>query len=125
MPTSKEFSVGSLFEKYGGVVVVHDIVSAFYDSVLDDDMLADYFINSDMETLVKHQTNFISSVMGGPGGVSDARLRDAHAGLGIDRASFDLVADILAQTLADNGVEAADVKTLIEAVAAKIDLIIA
>ena len=116
--------MGSLFEKYGGVVVVHDIVSAFYDRVLDDDALADYFMNSDMEALVKHQTNFISSVMGGPGGVSDARLREAHAGLGIDRASFDRVAGILAETLADNGVEAGDVETLIEAVAGKMDLII-
>ena len=57
--------MGSLFEKYGGVLAVHDIVSAFYDRVLDDDALADYFINSDMEALVKHQTNFISSLMGG------------------------------------------------------------
>ena len=40
--------MGSLFEKYGGVVVVHDIVSAFYDRVLDDDALANYFMNSDM-----------------------------------------------------------------------------
>lgn len=70
--------MGGLLEKYGGVLVVHDIVSAFYDRMLDDDALADYFIDSDMEALVKHQTNFISSLMGGPGGVSDARLYEAH-----------------------------------------------
>ena len=117
--------MGSLFEKYGGVLAVHDIVSAFYDRVLDDDALVDYFINSDMEALVKHQTNFISSLMGGPGGVSDARLYEAHAGLNINRAAFDQVAVILAETLTDSGVEAADVKVLIDAVASKMDLIVA
>lgn len=117
--------MGSLFEKYGGVLAVHDIVSAFYDRVLDNDALADYFINSDMEALVKHQTNFISSLMGGPGGVSDARLYEAHVGLDIDRAAFDKIAVILAETLTGNGVEAADVKTLVDAVASKMDLIVA
>lgn len=115
----------SLFEKYGGVVVVHDLVSSFYDRLLDDEALADYFINTDMETLVKHQTNFISSLMGGPGSVSDDQLLQAHKGLEIDQASFDNVAGILAATLADGGVEKADIEHIIALVAQKAEFIIA
>lgn len=67
---------------------MHDIVVMFYDRLLDDETLADYFVDSDMQALVQHQTNFISSVMGGPGGVSDARLRRSHQSLNIDTNAF-------------------------------------
>lgn len=114
----------SLFQKYGGVVGVHDIVAEFYDRLLDDDVLADYFANSNMETLVKHQTNFISSLMGGPGDISDGQLAAAHKGLGIDEESFNRTAGILTDTMLACGVEADDVDTIIGLVAAKAELII-
>ena len=114
----------NLFEKYGGVRAVHDIVVMFYDRLLDDDALADYFIDSDMQALVQHQTNFISSVMGGPASISDARLRSSHQSLKIDMDAFQRTANILAQSMRDCGVEDIDVATIIDLVATKAELIV-
>lgn len=114
-----------MLEKYGGVTTVHSVVEKFYDRVLDEDSLADFFANTDMEALVAHQTKFISSLMGGPGQVSDRTLRDAHRPLGISETDFSLIAVILQETLEQSGVAADDVAELMGLVAAKKDLIVA
>ena len=114
-----------MLEKYGGVATVHAVVEKFYDRVLEEDSLADFFANTDMEALVAHQTKFISSLMGGPGHVSDRHLRDAHQRLGISEADFSLIAEILQETLTDSGLADNDVAELMGLVAAKKDLIVA
>ena len=70
----------SVFERCGGFAAVRKIVSSFYDEVLDSPNLAPYFGGSDMASLIDHQTQFMSYVMGGPTSVSDEVLRRAHAG---------------------------------------------
>jgi len=117
--------LASLMEKYGGLTTVHTVVETFYDRVLEVDDLADYFAETDMERLVAHQTKFISSLMGGPGEVSDQRLLEAHAALAIGEADFAMIAEILQQTLTDSGVANEDVVQLMGLVAAKKDLIVA
>ncbi len=117
--------MGSMLEKYGGLTTVHNVVERFYDRVLEVDSLAEFFAETDMETLVAHQTKFISSLMGGPGDVSNQRLREAHAPLGISDADFALIAEILQQTLTDSGVADDDVSQLINLIADKKDLIVA
>ena len=77
---------------------MHDIMSAFYDKVLDDPQLAVFFDDADMEQLVAHQTKFVSSLMGGPGEAPDTTLRAAHQGLAIGDADFDRVAELLLET---------------------------
>lgn len=114
----------SLLEKYGGLSTVYEVVETFYDRVLDEDSLADFFADTNMEALVGHQTKFISSLMGGPGQTSDQQLRSAHAPLGIDDEDFALIAKILHQTLIDSGIAEADVNALMNLVAGKKDLIV-
>ena len=123
-PLWVSFDMALMLDKYGGVATVHAVVEKFYDRVLDEDSLADFFTNTDMEALVAHQTKFISSLMGGPGQVSDRHLRDAHQPLGISDADFSLIAQILQETLADSGVAEDDVAELMGLVAAKKDLIV-
>lgn len=117
--------MASMLQKYGGLSVVHGIVETFYDRVLDEDSLADFFINTDMQTLVAHQTKFISSLMGGPGATPDDVLFEAHKSLGIGEKDFDLIAQILQQTLTDSGVADDDVGRLMTLIAEKKDVIVA
>lgn len=55
----------SMFERYGGFAKLSKVM-AFYDRVLDSDVIGDFFEGVDMRRLIDHQTKFISQVMGGP-----------------------------------------------------------
>ena len=85
-------------------------MSAFYDKVLDSQNLAVFFKNADVPTLIDHQTQFITYVMGGPASVSDETLRRAHARLDITERDFDEIVDIMKETLEDHDVEDADIQ---------------
>jgi hemoglobin len=107
----------SLFEKYGGFSTISKIVSAFYDRVLAQESLANFFEDVNMERLMQHQTQFIAMVMGAPANQYQGRaLSTAHRGLNIKTEHFNLVAQILAEVLRESGVEEDDVRVMLEAV---------
>ncbi|MCG8354261.1 MAG: group 1 truncated hemoglobin [Kiloniellales bacterium] len=99
----------TMFERYGGFANVSKIVMAFYDKVLDSDVIGDYFEHVDLRSLVDHQTKFISQVMGGPEAYSNEALQRVHARLGIDAAAFDEMAAVLKETLEDFELEPRDI----------------
>jgi len=105
-----------MFDRYGGFAIVSKIVMAFYDRALDSDIIGGYFEDTDMKTLVDHQTKFISSVMGGPASYSNEALQRVHAGLQIDRAAFDEMVALLAETLEEFELEQDDVSEIVHAI---------
>ena len=114
----------SLFEKYGGFGSLYPIVGAFYDKVLESDVVSHMFDSVDMPELIEHQTKFIAVAMGGPGIYDDASLEAGHQGLGINDAEWDEVVGILIETLTGFGVEEPDIETLVGLVASKKPLIV-
>jgi hemoglobin len=66
-----------------------------------------------MQRLVEHQAKFVSSVMGGPESYTDAKLRDAHAHLAIDKAAFDEMIGVLQLTLEEFQISSADIRTIV------------
>jgi hemoglobin len=108
-----------MFQRYGGFAFISRVVLAFYDRVLDSARLAPYFADVDMQRLVEHQAKFISSVMGGPESYTDAKLRDAHAHLAIDKAAFDEMIGLLRLTLEDFQISPADVRTIVADLSAR------
>lgn len=106
----------TLYERYGGFATVSRLVMAFYDNILDSDILADYFEDVDMRRLIDHQTKFIASLMGGPASYSNEILRNVHKSLNIDHASFDELVVILRKTLTEFNVEVDDIETIAEAI---------
>jgi hemoglobin len=98
----------SLFQKYGGFAAVSRVVLAFYDKVLDSDQIGGFFEDIDMKRLVDHQTKFISMLLGGPATYSDERLGQLHRHLSISDEDFDVVGQLLAETLDEFGFETAD-----------------
>jgi hemoglobin len=79
---------------------------AFYDRVLDSDILAPYFEDVDMRRLIDHQT-------GGPASFTNEHLAHVHGHLGIDRAAFDEMIATMRETLEDFDMDDADVRAVI------------
>lgn len=99
----------SMFERYGGFASVSKVVLAFYDKVLDSDVIGHHFEDVEMSRLVDHQTKFIASVMGGPASYSDDALHRLHAHLKIDKPQFEEMAALLHETLEDFEFDTGDI----------------
>jgi hemoglobin len=103
----------TIFDRYGGFATIRKLVSAFYDKVLDSDVIAHHFEHVEMRRLIDHQARFISSVTGGPASYSDEHLRRVHQNFGITTAEFREMAALLEETLEDFEFEEADIETVI------------
>jgi len=120
----REGAVVSIFERIGGFGALSKIVLAFYDHVLDDDLLSPYFADIDMRRLIDHQTKFMAYLLGGPASYSDEHLRLAHARLGIDNRSFDRMTVVLRETLEDFGLADRDVDSVMVQIKGRRDIIV-
>jgi hemoglobin len=114
----------SMFERYGGFATVSKVVMAFYDKVLDSDVMAEFFEDVDMRRLVDHQTQFISQIMGGPAAYSDDMLRDLHARLHIHDQAFDEMTALLEETFEDFEFDQPDVDEVMREVKGRRNLIV-
>lgn len=106
----------TLYDKYGGFAAISRVVMAFYDELLDSDVVGPFFDDVDMKRLMDHQTKFVASLLGGPADISDIRLEQAHKSLNISGEHFEEMKRILDQTLADHGFEADDRMTVMAAI---------
>ncbi len=108
----------SLFHKYGGSATVSRIVTGFYSDVFKQPHLRAYFDGVALPQLIQHQVRFVSLVMGQtPSGYSGRSMAEAHGRLNITKEHFAEVAEILEANLTKAGVEEADLRTLMAAVA--------
>lgn len=108
----------TIYREIGGQDAVEAVVDDFYERVLDDERLAPYFEDTDMEALRSHQVQFVSAVTGGPVEYSGADMRDAHAHLGVEEEDFDLVGRYLQAALEGNGVAEEHVEAIMREVVA-------
>lgn len=106
----------SLYAKYGGFATVSSIVHTFYDRVLATPSLVPYFDAIDTVALIDHQTKLFCMLLGGPAAYSGRELRAAHASVSISSADFDLVAEVLEDTLLDAGMSDDDVAAVMKIV---------
>ena len=104
----------NIFDKYGGVPVVTTIVRDFYKRVLNRPNLRRYFESVSIEDLIKHQVEFVALAMGKISSNYVGRsMKEAHQGIGVTAASFDLVVEILADTMSSAGVDQDDIEIII------------
>lgn len=106
----------NLFEKYGGLATFHQITTIFYRKVLDTPSLGPFFKDINLDTLIKHQTNLISSALGGPNLYTGRDLQCAHRHLAISQEHFEEVLLILEETLEQMEVESQDIDTIISTI---------
>ncbi len=93
------------YERVGGGPAVTEVVRQFYELVLADPQLQDFFTDVDMTRLKRHQVLLVSQVLGGPAGYDGRDLAEAHAGLDISSDDFGRVVQHLTAALEESGVE--------------------
>ena len=79
----------TLYKRIGGRPGIVILVDSFYQKVLEDDSLRDFFIGVPMDHLKKMQEEFFSIALGGPSEYSDIKLAHAHQGMDIATRHFD------------------------------------
>jgi len=114
----------TVYQEIGGREAVEAVVDDFYDRVLADERLVEYFEGMDMGELRSHQVQFISAVVGGPVDYDGRDMRAAHDHLDIDEEDFDAVGEYLEGALRDNGVADENVEAIMSEVAALKDPVI-
>jgi methyl-accepting chemotaxis protein len=97
-------SAPSLFEQLGGTAAVTAAVEGFYERVLADPELQEFFTDADLPQLKRQQVAFLSQALGGPAAYRGAPMRQAHAHMKITERHFGRVATHLAETLRALGV---------------------
>ena len=91
----------SIFERYGGFTKISQVVSSFYDRMIDSPITRPFFAKTDMKRLIDHQTKFIASLMGGPVSYTQEHIERVHAHLGITTEAFHESMAMLNETLDD------------------------
>jgi len=99
--------VSNLYEQLGGAAAVEAAVELFYKKVLADGRINPFFEGVDFRRLAGHQKAFLAMAFGGPARYRGQALRQGHAHLvarGLNDSHFDVVVELLGQTLAELGV---------------------
>lgn len=114
----------TLYERLGGRDAIASVVDDFYDRLLDDDRVAGFFEDVDMTRQRAHQTQFLSTVTGGPVEYDGAEMHEAHDHLDITDEDYDVVGTHLGEALADAGVPEEDRAAVMDEVEALRDPIV-
>ena len=107
---------GTLYDKYGGQATVDALVVKFYDGVLKNDTIKQFFSSTDMDKQRAKQANFVAMALGGPNPYTGKSMREAHKNMGLTDEHFDAVVDELTDAMDSLGVTEADIQTVIATV---------
>jgi hemoglobin len=108
----------NLYEKFGGEETIAKVVDYFYNElVLKDESVNQFFLQTDMEKQINHQTKFISFALGGPESYTGRPMAKAHSGINLQPDHFNAIARHLHDALAHFGVSDADIHQVLTTVA--------
>jgi hemoglobin len=103
----------SLYEKLGGAPAIEVAVDNFYNRVLADDRVAEFFDGVDMKRQIGKQRAFLAMVTGGPLKYTGLTMKKGHAELvkrGLNDSHVDAIIELLGATLLEMGANEADVR---------------
>lgn len=104
----------SLFDKYGGVPAVRQLVRHFHQRFAASPTLRRYFENVDTEKFIQHHAELIAYTLGKPAASFDPnKMAEQHHPHGISASSFEQVVNMLRQVLLDAGFEGKDIAQII------------
>jgi hemoglobin len=87
-------------------------VDAFYDRMLADPEVAEWFRGIDLKRLKEHQRAFLAVGLGGPEFYTGRSMRTAHSGLAITDEVYTMAVTHLAEALRGLDVEAGIVREI-------------
>ncbi|MEM7515597.1 MAG: group 1 truncated hemoglobin [Planctomycetota bacterium] len=114
--------MSSLYERLGGDAAIRAAVPAFYDKVMADERVVDFFDDIDMEVQMEKQRSFLTFVTGGPEEYTGEDMRTGHrrlVAMGLADVHVDVILEHLGQTLRELGAgseEIGEVAALAESV---------
>jgi truncated hemoglobin YjbI len=94
----------SLFDKYGGVPTVTEIVRDFHERLMRRPHIRRYFADMPMDKIISHQIEYVISMQ---------QLHDQHMTAGVTKASHNLMIDLFVDSLKDSGFSDEDIETII------------
>jgi hemoglobin len=104
---SEDTMIEDLFELIGGPTTIEAATRRFYERVLQDDNLRQFFEGADMPQLQSRQAMFVSMLLSGTV-YTGKNIRDAHVRSrrhGLNDAHFDLFLEHFRAALEEAGVE--------------------
>ena len=101
--------MSTLYERLGGEAAVNLAVDKFYEKVLADNRIKQFFTNLDMGAQARKQKAFLTMVFGGPNRYNGKAMRAGHAHLKLTEEHFNAVVENLAATLTELGVPDSDI----------------
>jgi len=114
----------TIYEKIGGEDSIRKVVDYFYELVLADDTVNEFFKNTDMEKQRSHQTKFISFALGGPHQYTGLSMEKAHEGMNLQPVHFQAIVNHLQNALAHFNVSESDISEALAKVASLRDNIL-
>ena len=93
-----------MYDEIGGKQAVTAVVDDFYNRLLADPSLQNYFSGKDMKKLKSHQRALVTVALGGAETYTGQMMGPAHRGLNITGPAFDSVLEHLKASLAAHGV---------------------
>jgi hemoglobin len=107
----------TLYDQLGGQATVTSAVTVFYDRVVRDDALSQWFAGVDISRLRRHQRAFLAAALDGPQLFSGTDLGVAHSGMEITHEAFTAIVTHLIETLSDLDIA----ETLLDQVEARLE----
>lgn len=114
----------TLYERLGGEDAIGTVVERFYERLTNDERVAHFFEDIDVQRQIAHQTQFISAVTGGPVEYTGDEMAAAHDHLDIDEEDFEIVAAHLDESLAEFDVDDRDRENVMAEIASYEDDIV-
>ena len=114
----------SLFNQIGGKSAITATVDQFYERVLADPKLKEFFAGTKLTWLKRRQVAFFTQALGGPANYKGRDMTSAHAGLESRKADFGRVAGHLTHTLEELEVPKPLIAEVMAAVAPMADQIV-
>ena len=71
--------MASLYEKIGGDKVLHAVVDRFFELMMADEKLAEFFKTTDVAKEKEKQVQYLTKITGGPHHYEGKDMKDAHS----------------------------------------------
>lgn len=107
----------NLYEKYGGWDFFHRCIYDLYLDMFDRPEISYHFLGVDIETLSKHQTQFLVRAIGGPKVYQGKPIHEVHMSKEISLYQFKEIASAFKEVFIKNGVSKKDAETIMKFVA--------
>lgn len=105
----------TLFDKYGGVPIVTEIVRDFHERLMRRPHIRRYFLEMPTDKIISHHIEYVTFALGKPRTpISMKQLHDQHMTAGVTKASHTLMIDLFVDTLRDNGFTDEDIDIIAE-----------